>query len=368
MGAAQELSSYPPAAVPRAAPRVLTAFAPLTRYLKLMFRASRSRLKFNVRADMFKRLGAMEDAGLPLDTALGLMRLPPGAHRRLTAMRRCLSKGLGVAEAGLQSGLFTRWEASLLHAASSAGNLAHIYRRLSEYYSRRAAHTSAMRSRMMLPLAIIVIAIFVRPLPSLIAGTLSPVGFVIRCLLQLIAVGGAACLFTELTHLLQAGSLATRNIPLDRVLPLVPVFGPMYVRRNVRDCFDSLALLLEAGMPILESLPLSVDAIRSQALKQQFSQIKPRIEGGASFAQALGELSFAGHVQAHAMILAGEASGALPQVLFSYSESETRIIDQFDDRVAEWAPRLAYTLVLLWIGYGILRSGAFMPSLPPELR
>jgi general secretion pathway protein F len=148
----------------------------------------------------------------------------------------------------------------------------------------------------------------------------------------------------------------------------MPLFGPMYERRNVRDCFESLALLLEAGMPILEALPLSANTIRSQTLRQQFSQIKPRIEAGASFAQAVGELSFAGHAQAHAMIVAGEASGALPEVLFRYSESETRDIDQFDALVAEWTPRVVYTLVLLWIGYGIIRNNPFMPSLPPELR
>ena len=221
---------------------------------------------------------------------------------------------------------------------------------------------------MMLPLAIVVIAIFVQPLPSLIAGTLSPGGFLIKCLVELSAVGGAVYLFTGWPHWIEPGASATRDIPLDPVLPRVPLFGPMYERRNVRDCFESLALLLEAGMPILEALPLSVNTIRSQALKQQFSQIKPRIERGASFAQAIGELSFVGHAQAHAMIVAGEASGALPEVLFRYSESETREINQFDDLVAEWTPRLAYTLVLLWIGYGILRSGAFMPSLPPDLR
>jgi general secretion pathway protein F len=150
-------------------------------------------------------------------------------------------------------------------------------------------------------------------------------------------------------------------------LPRVPLFGPMYERRNVRDCFESLALLLEAGMPILEALPLSVDTIRSRAIKQQFSQIKPRIEEGASFADAIGELSFVS-AQAHAMVLAGEASGALPEVLFRYSESETAAIDQFDDLVAQWTPRVLYALVALWIGYGIVRSGAFMPSLPPDLR
>jgi general secretion pathway protein F len=317
---------------------------------------------------MFKQLGAMEEAGLPIDKALSLIRLPLSAQLRLTAMRRCLSKGVGVAEAGLTSDLFTPLEASLLHAALSAGSLAHTYRRLSGNYARRAAHVTTIRSRMMLPLAMLVIAMFVQPLPSVIAGTLSPGGFLIRCLLQLIALGGAVYLFTELPHRLESGSLATRNIPLDRVLLLVPLFGPIYVRRNVRDCFESLALLLEAGMPILEALPLSVDVIRSQAIRQRFAQIKPRIEGGASFAQAVGELSFVGSTQAHAMILAGETSGALPEVLFGYSEGETTVINHFDDLVAEWTPRLVYTLAILWIGYGILRSNVFMPSLPPDLR
>jgi general secretion pathway protein F len=128
-----------------------------------------------------------------------------------------------------------------------------------------------------------------------------------------------------------------------------------------------LGLLLEAGMPILEALPLSVDAIRSPAIRQQFSRIGPRIEGGASFAQAIGELSFVGSEQAHAMIAAGEASGALPEVLSHYSAAETAAIEHFDDVVAEWAPRVAYALVVLWIGFGILRSGAFMPRVPADL-
>ena len=316
---------------------------------------------------MFKQLDAMEEAGVPVDQALSLTRVP-GAGQRLTTMRRLLGNGLGIAEAGLESGLFTRWDASLLHAAISAGRLAHTYRRLSGYYARRAARAAAIRSRMMLPLAMLVIAIFVQPLPSLVAGTLSLGGFVFKCLLEVIVLGGAVYLFTGLPRRLEPGSPATRDIPLDPVLRRVPLFGPIYERRNVRDCFESLALLLEAGMPILEALPLSVSTIQSQTLREQFSQIKVRIEQGASFSQAVGELSFAGHAQAHAMIVAGEASGALPEVLFRYSEAETREIDHFDDLVAEWTPRVAYTLVLLWIGYGILRNNPFMPSLPPDLR
>ena len=67
------------------------------------------------------------------------------------------------------------------------------------------------------------------------------------------------------------------------------------------------------------------------------------------------------------MIAAGEASGALPEVLSRCAAGETAAIEHFDDLVAEWTPRVAYALVVLWIGSGILRSGAFMPRVPPDL-
>ena len=330
--------------------------------------AALSPLKFDVRADLFGQLAVMEEAGLPFDKALSVTRLPPNVQARLTNMRKYFRLGLGVADAGLKGGLFTPLEASLLRAAFNAGSPSRTYRRLSSYYSRRAARVAAMKSRMMLPMAMIVIAIFVKPLPSLVAGTLSAGGYLLKCLLPLIALGGIAYLFTEGPRRLQPISSAFRNIPLERAWLSAPLFGSMSVRRNVRDFFDSLALLLEAGMPILDALPIAVDAVRNQALQQRFSQVKPRIEAGASFAQAVGELSFVGRTKAYAMILTGESSGKLPEMLFRYSEDETAAINRFDDLVAEWIPRVVYTSAALSIGYGILSSGAFMPSLPQDLR
>ena len=75
-----------------------------------------------------------------------------------------------------------------------------------------------------------------------------------------------------------------------------------------------------------------------------------------------------GRAQAFELIRTGEASGALPRMLLRYSEAETAAIDRFDDLVAEWIPRLAYTSAALLIGYGLIHSGAFMPSLPQDLR
>jgi type II secretory pathway component PulF len=219
---------------------------------------------------------------------------------------------------------------------------------------------------MLLPAVMLVIAVFIRPLPNLVAGTLTWEGYLLKYLLPWIAVGGVAYLLGEPSQRWQSGR-AVRNA-LGRVLPLMPLFGPIQVRRNIRDFFDSLALLLEAGMPILDALPIALSTVRNQTLRKQLSQIKPRIEAGASFAQAVSELSFPSHAHACALIAPGEASGALPQMLFRYSEAETAAINRFDDLVAEWVPRIVYTSTALLIGYGMIHSGAFRPLLPQDLR
>jgi general secretion pathway protein F len=321
-------------------------------------------MKFNVRADLFSQLATMEDAGLPFDNALRLVHLPPRERPRLAGTRKWIR--MGIADAGLKGSLFTSIEASLLRVATASGSPSRAYHLLSDHYARRAARTKVMKSRMLLPVVMLVIAVFIRPLPNLVAGTLTWEGYLLKYLLPWIAVGGVAYLLGEPSQRWQSGR-AVRNA-LGRVLPLMPLFGPIQVRRNIRDFFDSLALLLEAGMPILDALPIALSTVRNQTLRKQLSQIKPRIEAGASFAQAVSELSFPSHTHACALIAPGEASGALPLMLFRYSEAETVAINRFDDLVAEWVPRIAYTSTALLIGYGMIHSGAFRPLLPQDLR
>lgn len=327
-----------------------------------MFGASLTPMKLGVRADLFSQLATMEDAGLPFADALRFLHLPPRERPRLAGTRKWIK--LGIADAGLKGGLFTSIEASLLRAAAASGSPSRAYHLLSDHYARRAARSRMMKSRMMLPVVVLVVAVFIRPLPSLVAGTLTWGNYLLKYLLPLIAVGGAAYLLGQPSPRWQSAR-ALRNT-LGQVFSLVPLFGPIQVRRNVRDFFDALALLLEAGMPILDALPIALSTVRDQTLRKQLAQIKPRIEAGASFTQAVSVLSFPGHTLTCALIAPGEASGALPQMLFRYSEAETAAINRFDDLVAEWVPRLAYTSTVLLIGYGMIQSGAFMP--PQDLR
>lgn len=48
-------------------------------------------------------------------------------------------------------------------------------------------------------------------------------------------------------------------------------------------------------------------------------------------------------------------------MLFRHAASETAAFSQLQRQAATWLPRAFYALLLLWIGWGVLSSGAFMP-------
>ena len=325
-------------------------------------------MKFNIRADLFSQLAAMEDAGLPFDKVIDIVHLPPGEAARLKETRKWIRRGVGIAEAGRRSGLFTPLEASLVRMATLSGSPARTYHLIADQCARRAARIKAVRSRMLPPAVMIAVWILLKPVPALVTGTLTLSGYLAKDLLPWIAAGVAAYLLVGLLRRRQSGGQSFWRIRFDGVLPFVPLFGPMEVRRNLRDFFDSLALLLEAGVPIVEALPIAQDTVRNLALRAQLARINPRIKAGAAFGQAIAGLSLFGRPQAFELIRTGEASGTLPRMLLRHSEAETAAIDRFDDLVAEWIPRIAYTSAALLVGYGLIHGGAFMPSLPQDLR
>lgn len=330
--------------------------------------ADKTPLAFAIRGDLFHQLAALEDAGVPFDRALGALRAPPAARDRLAQMRRQIALGVPIAEAGRASGLFTPLEAALVQAAASAGSPARTYRSIAGHCVRQAARVKRMKSRMLLPAAIVVVAAITQPLPMLIAGEIGAIGYLFRCLLPLALIAVGARLFTELPRHLSADSPAMRDLPIDGLLPQLPLFGPIYERRSVRDFCESLGLMLEAGMPILQALPQAVQTMHSVDLRAQFARIAPHIEGGGSLATAFVGQSFPGKAVAQALVVAGEGSGQLPAMLTRYADAETAAIEAFDNAVAQWVPRIVYWLVALYIAYGIVRGGGFMPQLPPDAR
>ncbi|HEY8024974.1 MAG TPA: type II secretion system F family protein [Burkholderiaceae bacterium] len=324
-------------------------------------------LAWQARADMFAQLATMEKAGLPAQQAFGLLNIPPALQTRVKNIRRLLGRGMPIAKAGRQSGLFTELEGSLVGAAIEGGSPAPTYARLADFYATRANQARAVKSRMALPALVLVVGLFTQELPALFVGSVSPGLYLWHAIRPLITIGLLVYAFANL-HRLHQGRPTPLRIALDQLLMRMPLFGKMLVRRNIRDFFEHLALLVEAGMPILDALPRALDTIQLSPLKAAFAPIARGIANGATLTDALESIPALAKTSSLALIRTGEGSGTLPEMLFRYAAMESAAIANFDRQVADWLPRIVYALVAGMVAYCILSGPGVGPHLPEELR
>ncbi|MGE6792552.1 type II secretion system F family protein [Pseudomonas guineae] len=323
-------------------------------------------LNLAARAQLFAHLAAMEQAGVPVERALLSVRVPLGAKTALASLQTQIAVGSDIASAGLRSGLFTPLDATLLRAGQASGCLATIYQRLAERYTHQEQQAAALKSRLLLPGAVLVLALFIQPLPALVGGQLSSAGYLWGVLWPLLVLGSLYALGRGL-YRRREHTPAGATRALDSAFARLPLMGAALLRRNLSDFFASLGLMLEAGMPMLEALPKACAVISHAPLRQRFSAVPLAIQRGQTLAQALAALTFPGQGLALGLIRSGEASGTLPASLLNYARVETQKLDSLTEQLTTWLPRMLYIGVMLWMAYGLLTGAGFGPRLPVEL-
>ena len=302
----------------------------------------------------------MEEAGIPYAQAVATLRVPTPAANRLQAMKALAARGVDAAKAGEQSGLFTKFEARLVRAALAAGSPARTYRRLADYYTRRAQQWTAIKSRLALPGVVLAIALIIQPLPGLVTGRVSVAGYAWQVTWPVLLIA-AVVAFLRWTA---AQGVAAKGKSLYQ---RIPIYGPIFVRSNLRDYFDSLALMLEAGVSMLEALPAATDAVSDGDIRRQLANVRRRVEQRATFASALEQVPYLRGSPVLAFAHTGEQSGTLPEMLTRHAAMETQAIGHFYEQLAAWLPRIIYALVAIKVAAGIFSSGAFAPHVPTDL-
>ena len=325
-------------------------------------------LSFATRADLFNHLAVFEKAGMPADKSFASLKLPSTGASRVIAARKLLARGKDVATAGQQSGLFNELEVHLRRAAVSAGSPALTYKRLAETYSQKARQSKTIQSRMTLPMALFALSLFLQPLPALITGSMTPAAYLWSCLRPILFLLGFYILGKIFFAWVNSTAPPAIRHTLENRLTTIPLFGAMHIRRNARDFFESLALMLEAGIPMFDALPKAYMTISNQQIRSDFEHILPKMKQGATFAEALVGLKYLGDGHAIDMANTGESSGTLPETLWRHANMETEAVRHFQQQVADWIPRLVYGMVMLWMAYSILTSGAFLPKIPEYLK
>jgi type IV pilus assembly protein PilC len=116
---------------------------------------------------------------------------------------------------------------------------------------------------------------------------------------------------------------------LDRIKLKVPLLGAVYIHYSVSKFARTLATVLGGGTPLVESIRISSGVMDNHFLKESLVKAGVNIEKGAGFSESLSGTGVFPDL-ALRMMEAGEASGALEQVLddvaeFYESDVDTKI-------------------------------------------
>jgi general secretion pathway protein F len=313
-------------------------------------------LSFRHRAELFTQLAKLEAAGLPFERAMQAISLPSPDVERLNRMRSLLQSSSDIAFAGEKSGVFTTLEAKLIRAALNAGSPAATYDRLANHYTERAMQLASMRTKLAYPAFLFGTSLVLTPLPSLVGGDISIFGYVWRVVRPVLALLVGFWLVRRWLQPAPNADIGSRASRASRVSGL-PFYGPIHLKSQFRDFFESLALLLEAGVSMLDALPLAADTMQDANLRREFLSLRGTIENGASLHEALRTLpSLAGN-RVIEFAETGETSGTLPAMLKRFVALQTADINAFYEMLAAWAPKIVYAIVVAFVAYNILSGG-----------
>lgn len=303
----------------------------------------------------------MEKAGVPAERSFSLLNLGPAARPRVDAFRRLFARGVEPAAAGFTSGLFTVFETRLLRAAFGAGSPQATYERLAASHATRASQMSALRARLVLPAAILALALFVQPLPQLFTGALSLAGYAAKTIIPLAVLAIVGALAVHFNAWFASGAPAPSRPAIERALLAVPLFGKLHLRRNARDFSESLAMLLQAGVALFEALPPALATVDNHSVRADLARLLPEVESGATLSQAIARLQVVDTRQLHAFVQTGEESGTLPEMLMRHADAESAHLAQAQNELVTWLPRVLYALVAIWMMVQLLGNRAPIP-------
>lgn len=315
-------------------------------------------MNHDTKAHIYHQLYCMERAGFPAQLAFShLTTKNPGINQQIQQLQGYLNTGHAIAESGYRAEVFSKTDYHVLHAAEVGGQLELAYRRLSDYYGAKAKRLRQIKNRLYLPAMILIIALFVQPVPALIIGAINGQQYLWLGVGRLAGLAAVISIALRLPFWLTNGFLQFLGMKngLYLLQCKVPIISAWITTRQINDFLQCLGMMLEAGLPCIQAFPLALETIKNPVLKNRFSPALARLAKGQSLAEALADVREINRTTVH-IVLTGEQSGKLVDSIRHHTRLEAEKISIEEDLLAEWIPRLFYFLVIGWMAYSIIGS------------
>jgi type IV pilus assembly protein PilC len=324
-----------------------------------------------------RQFSVMIDAGLPLVQCLEILGSQQDNRvfqKILFEVRQDIESGATLADSlRKHPKAFDDLYCNMVAAGETGGILDTILQRLSQYIEKIVKLRSAVRSAMVYPVAVILIAIGVvwvilwkviptfatlfsglgaqLPLPTRITIALSK--FIGAWWWAIFAVIGLTVFAIVRYHKTYKGR---RHI--DGLLLKLPVLGNVLKKIAVARFCRTLGTLVSSGVPILEALEITAKTAGNAVVEDAIMETRKSIEQGKTIAEPLKATSVFPSMVVQ-MVAVGEQTGALETML-------NKIADFYEDEVDEATANLLALLEPVMICFlGVVIGGIVISMYMP---
>ncbi len=291
-----------------------------------------------------RQFSVMIDAGLPLVQCLDILgKQEP--HKNFSAVilkvREDVEGGAALAESMKRHPkTFDALYANMIAAGEAGGILDTILKRLAVYIEKNVKLKSEVKSAMIYPVAVIVIAVLVvgailwKVIPtfaSLFSGLGAelplPTRVVIAASDFVVAWGWLIVIGLGVSGYLVKRYYATENgrFVIDAMMLKLPILGNIIRKVSVARFCRTLSTLLSSGVPILDGLDITARTSGNAIIEQAILTTRSGIERGETVSGPLKETNVFPSMVVQ-MINVGETTGALDTML-------SKIADFYEDEV-----------------------------------
>ncbi|MEB1807658.1 MAG: type II secretion system F family protein [Bacillaceae bacterium] len=269
--------------------------------------------------------------------------------------------------------IFDKVFVNMVRAGETSGDLENVMDRLATFYEKEHRVKEKVKSAMMYPIAVSIIAVVVviilltNVLPSLLNNLTSmggeipvPTQIVMSISDFLIYRWYLVLLFVALFVLIFIAIYRNPkgHFMLDYLKLKIPVFGILFQKTIIARVTRTMASLFSSSVPVLQTLTMSAEIANNDVVAKVLNESKESLRAGESLSEPLDKSWVFPKIVSH-MIKVGEETGQLDTML-------EKVADFYEEDVEQMASRMSaiiepLMIVILGVIVGTIVLAAMLP-------
>jgi type IV pilus assembly protein PilC len=323
-----------------------------------------------------RQLAILINAGVPILEGLEILQKQEQnmvLKRVVKSVSMQVEEGKSLFDALSSQPGFDKLYCALVKAGESAGILDTILNKLAEFLEKQEKLKKQVKSALTYPVIVVFVGIVVIfglmtfVVPQFV-GMLKESNQEIPWVTQVVM--DVSAFFQNYTLLLIAGLIAGSMFFLnyiktkegksqwDRFTMKAPLFGMLIIKGNLGNFTRTLATMLTAGVPIIDSLEICIDTLDNTQIAKDLAKVRLAVIEGKSITDPLSRIAYFPPLVTQ-MMKVGESTGNLDNML-------VKVADVFQDEVEELVgnlTKLIEPIILVVLGgiIGFVLIAMYLP-------